>query len=121
MFYSKIHGQTILEISQGDLIEVAANSVLIDRQAAVRRLSVLLQEGDGGRRTPAPKPQYCLGQASFADHAAARRGYIVAMTVLAAMSDISRFEIAEQLVGYSGLGAGLHDSDKPHNVNRTAF
>ena len=33
MFYGKIHEQTILEISQGDHIEVTADSFLIDRQA----------------------------------------------------------------------------------------
>lgn len=33
MFYSKIHEQTILEISQGDYISASAESFLIDRQA----------------------------------------------------------------------------------------
>ena len=33
MFFGKIHEQTILEISQGDHIEVTADSFLIDRQA----------------------------------------------------------------------------------------
>ena len=33
MFYGKIHEQTILEISQGDHIEVTADSFLIVRQA----------------------------------------------------------------------------------------
>ena len=41
-------------------------------------------------------------------------GYIVAMTVLSAIGDISRFESAKQLVGYAGLGAGVHDSGKTH-------
>jgi len=41
-------------------------------------------------------------------------GFIVAMTVLAAIGDISRFESAKQLVGYAGLGAGVHDSGKTH-------
>jgi len=45
-------------------------------------------------------------------------GYIVAMTVLAAIGDISRFENAKQLVGYSGLGAGVHDSGKTHKEKR---
>jgi transposase len=34
-------------------------------------------------------------------------GFIVAMTVLAAIGDISRFENAKQLVGYAGIGAGV--------------
>ena len=41
-------------------------------------------------------------------------GFVVAMTVLAAIGDISRFEHAKQLVGYAGLGAGVHDSGKTH-------
>jgi len=45
-------------------------------------------------------------------------GYIVAMTVLVAIGDISRFENAKQLVGYSGLGAGIHDSGKTHKEKK---
>ena len=41
-------------------------------------------------------------------------GFVVAMTVLAAIGDISRFENAKQLVGYAGLAAGVHDSGKTH-------
>jgi hypothetical protein len=37
-------------------------------------------------------------------------GLIVAMTVLAAIGAIARFPTAKKLVGYSGLGAGVHDS-----------
>jgi len=46
-------------------------------------------------------------------------GYIVAMTVLAAIGDISRFENAKQLVGYAGIGAGVHDSGKTHKEKKT--
>jgi transposase len=46
-------------------------------------------------------------------------GFIIAMTVLAAIGDISRFENAKQLVGYSGLGAGVHDSGKTHKEKKT--
>jgi transposase len=45
-------------------------------------------------------------------------GFIVAMTVLAAIGDISRFENAKQLVGYAGLGAGVHDSGKTHKEKK---
>jgi transposase len=45
-------------------------------------------------------------------------GFVVAMTVLAAIGDISRFENAKQLVGYAGLGAGVHDSGKTHKEKR---
>ncbi len=37
-------------------------------------------------------------------------GVIVAMTVLSAIGDISRFENAKKLVGYAGLGTRVHDS-----------
>jgi transposase len=45
-------------------------------------------------------------------------GFIVAMTVLAAVGDISRFENARKLVGYAGLGAGVHDSGKTHKEKK---
>jgi transposase len=45
-------------------------------------------------------------------------GVIVAMTVLSAIGDISRFESAKQLVGYAGLGAGVHDSGKTHKEKK---
>lgn len=41
-------------------------------------------------------------------------GIQVTMTVLAAIGDISRFPTAKQLVGYAGLGAGVHDSGETH-------
>jgi transposase len=37
-------------------------------------------------------------------------GLLTAMTVLAAIGDIERFDQAKKLVGYAGLGAGVHDS-----------
>ncbi|MBC8331112.1 MAG: IS110 family transposase [Anaerolineae bacterium] len=37
-------------------------------------------------------------------------GIVVAMTVLAAVGDITRFPTAKHLVGYAGLGARVHDS-----------
>jgi transposase len=37
-----------------------------------------------------------------------------AMTILGAVGDITRFPTAKQLVGYAGLGAGVHDSGKTH-------
>jgi len=45
-------------------------------------------------------------------------GVIICMTVLSAIGDISRFESAKKLVGYSGLGAGVHDSGKEHIQKR---
>jgi transposase len=41
-------------------------------------------------------------------------GLVITMTVLAAIGDISRFESPKKLVGYAGLGAGVHDSGKEH-------
>lgn len=45
-------------------------------------------------------------------------GFVVAMTVLAAIGDISRFENAKQLVGYAGIGAGVHDSGQTHKEKK---
>jgi transposase len=39
-------------------------------------------------------------------------GVIVTMTILGAIGDIHRFEDAKHLVGYAGLGAGIHQSGK---------
>jgi len=36
------------------------------------------------------------------------------MTILSAVGDITRFATAKKLVGYAGLGAGVHDSGKTH-------
>jgi transposase len=41
-------------------------------------------------------------------------GLLTAMTVLAAIGDISRFPTAKHLVGYAGLGVGIHDSGQTH-------
>jgi transposase len=41
-------------------------------------------------------------------------GVVFSMTVLSAIGDISRFENAKKLVGYAGLGAGVHESGKTH-------
>jgi transposase len=41
-------------------------------------------------------------------------GLLTAMTILSAIGDITRFGAAKQLVGYAGLGAGVHASGKTH-------
>ena len=41
-------------------------------------------------------------------------GIIVSMTILSAIGDIRRFESPKKLVGYAGLGAGVHDSGQKH-------
>jgi transposase len=41
-------------------------------------------------------------------------GVVITMTTLAAIGEISRFESPKKLVGYAGLGAGVHDSGKEH-------
>jgi len=43
-------------------------------------------------------------------------GLIVAMTVLAAVGEVTRFESAKKLVGYSGLGTSVHDSGLTHHT-----
>jgi len=45
-------------------------------------------------------------------------GTLVAMTVLAAIGDISRFPSEKKLVGYAGLGARVHDSGQTHRSGR---
>jgi transposase len=41
-------------------------------------------------------------------------GLLTAMTILGAVGDVTRFPSSKQLVGYAGLGAGVHDSGKSH-------
>jgi transposase len=43
---------------------------------------------------------------------------INALTVLAAIGEIGRFESAKRLVGYAGLGARVHDSGQLHRTGR---
>jgi len=45
-------------------------------------------------------------------------GVVISMTVMSAIGDITRFESAKKLVGYAGLGAGVHDSGKEHIEKR---
>lgn len=45
-------------------------------------------------------------------------GVVIAMTILSAIGDVHRFESADKLVGYSGLGAGVHDSGQEHIEKR---
>lgn len=45
-------------------------------------------------------------------------GIIVAMTVLAAIGDITRVPCAKKLVGYAGLGASVHASGETHRTGR---
>lgn len=44
--------------------------------------------------------------------------WLTAMTILAAIGDISRFETAKKLVGYAGLGTRVHDSGMTHSSGR---
>jgi transposase len=45
-------------------------------------------------------------------------GLVTALTLLAAIGDISRFPTAKHLVGYSGLGVRVHDSGLTHRTGR---
>jgi transposase len=45
-------------------------------------------------------------------------GLIIAVTLLAAIGDESRFPSAKHLVGYSGLGCRVHDSGLTHRTGR---
>lgn len=44
--------------------------------------------------------------------------WLTAITILAAIGEISRFENAKKLVGYAGLGSRVHDSGKTHTNGR---
>ena len=44
--------------------------------------------------------------------------WLTALTLLAAIGDISRFPTAKQLVGYAGLGVRVHDSGETHRSGR---
>ncbi|MGD1996132.1 MAG: IS110 family transposase [Anaerolineae bacterium] len=41
-------------------------------------------------------------------------GLLTTMTVLSAIGDVTRFPCAKKLVGYAGLGAGVHSSGETH-------
>ena len=43
---------------------------------------------------------------------------VSAITILAAIGEISRFPTAQQLVGYAGLGASVHSSGQLHRTGR---
>jgi len=45
-------------------------------------------------------------------------GLITTMILLSAIGDVTRFPAAQQLVGYAGLGAGVHSSGKTHRTGR---
>jgi transposase len=45
-------------------------------------------------------------------------GLLSAMTLIAAIGDVSRFPSARQLVGYAGLGTRVHDSGQTHHNGR---
>jgi len=45
-------------------------------------------------------------------------GWLKAITILAAIGDITRFPTARQLVGYAGLGARVHASGQRHTTGR---
>lgn len=45
-------------------------------------------------------------------------GVVMTMIVLSAIGDIHRFESPKHLVGYAGLGAGVHESGKEHIQKR---
>ncbi len=45
-------------------------------------------------------------------------GLLTTMKILAATSDIKRFETAKQWVGYAELGAGVHASGETHRTGR---
>ncbi len=63
----------------------------------------------------------CLKRASAQDERTSQLiqlpgvGWLTAITILAAIGEISRFPTAKHLVGYAGLGARVHDSGMTHS------
>lgn len=45
-------------------------------------------------------------------------GLLTVMTVLAAVGDVHRFPTSKHLIGYAGLGAGVHLSGETHHTGR---
>ena len=45
-------------------------------------------------------------------------GLLTVMTILAAIGDVHRFPTAKHLVGYTGLGAGVHIRGETHHTGR---
>lgn len=45
-------------------------------------------------------------------------GLLTVMTILAAIGDVHRFPTSKHLVGYAGLGAGVHISGETHHTGR---
>jgi transposase len=66
----------------------------------------------------------CLKQASAQDDRTPQLvqlpgvGWLTAITILAAIGNITRFPSSKHLVGYAGLGARVHDSGMTHTSGR---
>ena len=96
---------------QQEFSELTAFQVNCDReivtQLAGQKAAVDQKLAELSNRQPWVSPMvYVMQMPGF--------GLILGMTVLAAIGDISRFSHAKKLVGYAGLGAGVHASGEKY-------
>jgi hypothetical protein len=112
-----------LKMSEAGLLDQswweAQSNISILEKMQIRQELVLLQEVEKLKAAVDEELERqstgeLWGQAALQIMQLPGMGYIVAMTVLSAIGEIARFENAKQLVGYAGLGAGVHDSGKTH-------
>ena len=97
-----------LDVSAADRLLVAQDLLALDQLAplidqvetAIQMLSTC--------ETWASEVPYVIQQTGI--------GLLTAMTLLAAIGDISRFAHPSQLVGYAGLGPRVHDSGQTHTT-----
>jgi transposase len=97
-----------LDVSSAEQLLVAQDLLALDQLAPlIDQLETALQLQSTCEPWASQIP-YLLQQTGI--------GWLTAMTLLAAIGDISRFEHPGQLVGYAGLGARVHASGETHNT-----
>ena len=122
---SLLHRHNIL-LPKGKLLD--ANWWQAQKMSTLEKMQIqqelaLLEELDGHKReVDAELGRQCLrdpwGKQAVRLLQLPGFGVVMSMIVLSAIGDITRFEDAKKLVGYAGLGAGVHDSGKEHIQKR---
>jgi transposase len=95
-----------LPLSEVDMIQVRQNLTLLDQ---LGQLTSQIDQDLARLSTTDPwkdQAPFLLQLPGF--------GLINTMTVLSAIGDITRFPTSKKLVGYAGLGGGVHDSGQTH-------
>lgn len=122
---SLIHRHNLI-LPKGKLLEEAwwqAQQMSEMEKVQIRQELALLEELDGHKRAvDAELGRQSLGEVWSKQAVRLLQlpgfGVVMTMIVLSAIGDIQRFESAKHLVGYAGLGAGVHDSGKEHIEKR---